>query len=84
MASQIIVVILIILTDWLYKYSHEHPSQPVIKGLRRYGWLILLLCFASIIKIQTKHLFSAISLRVFVLMIVIMFLVFRSMRKNNN
>ncbi len=83
MTNQVSVVILIILTGWLYKYSKAQPSQPVIKLLRKYGWLIVLGCFAYLIRIQINHLFSAISIMQLVLMIVIIFLLVRSSRKNN-
>jgi len=83
MTNQGTVITLIILSGVLYGFSKRNPNSLLVKLARKYGWVVIAVCFADIISIQMQHqpLFDTISKIMDVFMLLTVYLLFRASRK---
>jgi len=84
MPNQMPAIFLIILSGVLYGFSKRNPNSPLVKLARKYGWIVILACFADIISIQIQAPFGAIGIIEDLLMLLVGYLIFRNLRKQKN
>jgi len=67
----------------LYRLQQKSPHHPIIRILTKYKWPILLVDFGFVLIPQIQHPFSTLHQLAFGTMLVIIYLIMRADRKNN-
>lgn len=77
----IVAVLLIILSGWFCGLSVRNSNSLQAKLIRKYGWIIILACFAYIISIQIQHPFGAVDIIEDLPMFFMGYLIFQTSKK---